>query len=201
MANGEIHDLAWVASQIKMFPFVVAVDGGLNYCYQMNIRPHLVITDLDSALPEILQFFADIPTQIFPQDKDETDLGLAIKMLIEKGFREIVVYGALGKRIDHTLGNLHLMCRYPNQVRMETEGEAVFFLKKQETLACFAGQVISLLPFNGIVTGLVTKGLKWELNRVVLDSFFLSQSNVCLGSTIQVSFEEGALLCCMQRKN
>lgn len=199
LANGEIHDLKWIASQIKTFPFFAAVDGGLNYCYKMRLKPDLVVSDLDSVEPEVLQFYATVPTQIFPRDKDETDLALAINILLQRGFQEIVLFGALGKRIDHTVGNLHLMYRYADQVRMETEEESVFFLQKQEILHTFTGQVISLMPFNGKVTGVVSKGLKWELNQSTLDSFFLSQSNVCLEPTIQLSFEEGALLCCMQR--
>lgn len=200
IANGEIQDLEWTAFQLRHFPFLVAVDGGLNHCRHMQLQPDLLVGDLDSVAPEILGFYACVPTLRFPSLKDETDLELAIEALIQKNVREIAVFGGLGKRMDHTLSNLCLMYRHPQQVRMEAEGETLFFLHKAQVIPTFPGQVISLIPFQGPATGICSKGLKWELVDYTLDPRHVSQSNVSEGSGVELTLDTGSVLCCLQRK-
>ncbi|MBS4167429.1 thiamine diphosphokinase [Parachlamydia sp. AcF125] len=201
ITNGEIWDLKWSSLQIRRFPFLAAVDGGLNHCFSMQIKPDLLIGDLDSVLPHVLEFYSSVPCVKFPSLKDETDLALAVQILLKKGFNSIFIFGAGGNRMDHTLSNIHLMHRYSSQVKMVSEFETSFFLKKRETLHTFPGQRISLIPFNGPVLEVSSKGLKWELTRQTLDSSFLSQSNCCLGEKVELTFEQGSLLCCLQNQN
>jgi thiamine pyrophosphokinase len=200
IANGEIQDLEWTASQMRQFPFLVAVDGGLNHCRRMQLQPNLLVGDFDSVAPEILDLYASVPTLRSPAFKDETDLELAIEALIQKNVREIAVFGGLGKRMDHTLSNLCLMYRYPQQVRLEAECETLFFLKKAQVISTFPGQVISLIPFQGSATGVCSKGLKWELVGRTLDPRHVSQSNVSEGTCVELTLDTGSVLCCLQRK-
>ena len=41
-----------------------------------------------------------------PVEKDDTDTLLAVRVALEKGYRDIRIYGAFGGRLDHTLANL-----------------------------------------------------------------------------------------------
>jgi len=200
VANGEIQDFDWTASQIRHFSFLIAVDGGLNYCRQMHLQPDLLVGDFDSATPETLKLYSSVLALRFPEHKDKTDLELVVEMLIHKNVKQISVFGGLGQRMDHTLSNLCLMYRYPEQVCLEAENESLFFIKSSQTIATVPGQTISLIPFQGPATGVCSKGLKWELDQNTLDPWHVSQSNVSLGSAVEFSIANGSLLCCLQRK-
>jgi thiamine pyrophosphokinase len=50
-----------------------------------------------------------VEIQQHSRDKDETDLELALHYACTSGYREILVVGALGGRLDQTLGNLSLL--------------------------------------------------------------------------------------------
>ena len=44
--------------------------------------------------------------EIFPSEKDDTDLMLAIKQGFESGCDDFLIFGATGGRVDHLLGNI-----------------------------------------------------------------------------------------------
>lgn len=197
VVNGEIKDYTLISEKIKRHKRLIAVDGGLNHCYFMHVLPQLLIGDLDSALPETIEYFSNIDIQQYPAEKDETDLELALNML-DLIQEKAIVYGALGGRIDHTLYNLSLLCRYPDRLSFETEKETIFALPQHKTISCYPGQTISLIPLGNSALNVTTRGLKWELHNRTLNQSFMSLSNICLGQSFEISFTDGQLLCCLQ---
>ena len=91
--------------------FLVAVDGGLRHLLAINRQPHLLIGDLDSVTPEQLEALSSggVEIQRFPVEKDETDLELALLETTRRGYKTIILVGALGGRIDQMLANLYLL--------------------------------------------------------------------------------------------
>lgn len=85
--------------------FILCADSGLHLAERLNRRPDLVLGDFDSlgAVPEHL------PHMTVPVEKDDTDTMLAVRVALEKGFRDIRIYGAFGGRLDHTLANLQTL--------------------------------------------------------------------------------------------
>ncbi|MBS0603717.1 MAG: thiamine diphosphokinase [Verrucomicrobia bacterium] len=197
ICSAPIADLASIKEKIIKYPVLIAVDGGVNYCYEMGLQPDLILGDLDSADPHLLKAFSDVPTKRFPRDKDETDLQLALEIAFHPAIEEIAVFGALGGRTDHTLGNLILLTRYPGKVFLETETERVFVVQRQAEFATEPGQTISLIPLNGPVRGITTEGLKWALKDGSLDKHFIGVSNEATGSKVSISVKDGDLLCCV----
>ena len=55
IANGEILSYSKTKKLLSSFDQVVAVDGGLFHCDQMNLEPTLIVGDLDSASPELIK--------------------------------------------------------------------------------------------------------------------------------------------------
>ncbi len=86
--------------------FVICADRGYLHAEKLGIVPAVVLGDLDSldTVPP-----ADIQKIVFPREKDETDLQLAIDFAISRGYRSIYTIGAFGGRVDHFLGNIGLM--------------------------------------------------------------------------------------------
>ena len=85
--------------------YVIAADGGYLELMSRGITPDLVVGDFDSlgstpAHPNIIHS---------PAEKDDTDMMLAVKQGLSRGFRRFVVNGGLGGRLDHTLANIQIL--------------------------------------------------------------------------------------------
>ena len=82
--------------------FIIAADAGIRNAAALGAAPNLVMGDMDSAAEE------EVPegALLFPVRKDDTDLMLAIKKGIEKGYQDFLIYGATGGRLDHTIASI-----------------------------------------------------------------------------------------------
>lgn len=83
--------------------FVVACDAGYRNAERLDLRPDLIVGDFDSAP----QPKTEHETIVLPHVKDDTDTQYAAHWLLEHGYDEITLLGALGgARLEHTLANL-----------------------------------------------------------------------------------------------
>lgn len=85
---------------------VIAADAGYQACRRAGVIPDLLLGDFDS-----MEAPADFPNvRRLPVEKDDTDTLAAVKLGLEQGCTEFVLYGATGgKRLDHTLANLQML--------------------------------------------------------------------------------------------
>ncbi len=199
IADGQIDSLESLRPSILRHQRIVAVDGGLAYCQKLGIRPALIVGDFDSCPPELLRQYEEVPQIALEREKDETDLESAINEELKRGARSLTLFGAWGRRIDHSLGNLLLLTRHTGKITIETEKETLFAIHQKANLSCFPGQTLSLLPINGPVLGIHTKGLKWELKGRKMDQNFFGISNICLMDKVEISVETGCLVCCLNK--
>lgn len=196
IANGQPPSSSLLYRLAQKHNYIVAVDGGLHACLKSGIKPHLIIGDFDSISQSLRTQCSDI-LQIYTPDQNRSDLEKTFDLLFQKGESHLTVCGALGKRIDHTMTNICLLCRYPGMVTFETERETCFALPKTAIIECQKGQILSLIPASSEVTEVVSKGLKWELQNVILNKFLFSISNVCLHDSVTISFNKGDLVVCL----
>lgn len=198
VANGE------KPSKNLISPFLanstlIAADGGLNTCIELGLIPELVIGDFDSLNQSILKKYPSI-IQHKILDQNKTDLEKAFEFLFSFPVKKLTVFGALGARIDHTLTNICLLTRYPGKVIFETEYESCMALRKKSIISCKEGQKISLIPVNGEVKNINSKGLKWELNHSTLSKNFIGISNIALKKQIKIHYETGDMVICLTKK-
>lgn len=202
LANG-VWDLEWGKQALKEVDFLICADGGANYAALSLRMPDLVIGDLDSILAENLNRCKDAGCVIerYPCEKDETDLELALSRAEEKacllGERDIWLYGATGKRIDHFLGNLALMLAYARKgyrLRTVDPEHELWVIQGREEISGSIGQEISLISLTekAVVT---TEGLHYLLQKgVLLQERPMGVSNVFLGDKAVVEVHEGWVL-------
>jgi thiamine pyrophosphokinase len=199
-ANGELRNPAVVAEMLRPADYLVCVDGGLRHMHSLGLRPNLLIGDLDSVSPgEVLELEReDVRIQRYPVDKDETDLELAILAALKEGYRTMRLVAALGGRLDQTLGNLFLLT-LPElsgcDIRMEDGIEEAFIIRSREMVLGQPGDIVSLLPLAGSVTGVVTQGLRYPLHAETL--WFdrtRGVSNVLLENQASIEVASGVLL-------
>ena len=171
--NGSLPDLASVRSLILPEDVLIAADGGTQHILALGLTPAVLIGDLDSLSAENRRAVDLAGTKIYqyPRDKNETDLELALQYAVEAGFRELLVVAALGGRLDQTLGNLSLLTD-PSlaelDIRADDGLQEVFFTRNGCRLHGDPGDLISLIPWGGEVTGVTTTGLRWPLSGEVL---------------------------------
>lgn len=200
IGNGSITNYSYILPLIKKHSFIIAADGGLNHCVQMQITPSLLIGDFDSVLETTLLQYPDLPSKRFPTDKDKTDLELAIDYAFENKAEKVFLFGALGNRIDHTLMNINLLYKNPGKIYIESEFETIVALKGNETIFCEKGQTLSIIPLNEVTKNVTTLGLKWDLNNFNFNERSYSISNKCLNTSFNITIGEGTLICCLIRK-
>ena len=85
--------------------FVIAADQGLRYLEEAGITPDLIVGDFDSL--GIVPQGANVVRH--PVEKDDTDMMLAVKTGLARGYRTFVLYGGLGGRLDHTYANFQTL--------------------------------------------------------------------------------------------
>lgn len=100
---------------------LLAVDGGLSYCGKLSLEPDVIIGDFDSVDEELSEAILEIerrcPQKILrlKPEKDDTDMLVALKWGLAKGFRIFEIYGGMGGRLDHTLANIQCLLYLKNQ--------------------------------------------------------------------------------------
>lgn len=172
-ANGEIPDLDKARRLVKPDDYIICADGGARHALALGVQPHLVIGDMDSLEKGQWQKLenAGIPIELYPHDKNETDLELVIARAIELEPKEILVIAALGGRLDQTLGNLALLSDVrlsAFHTRFDDGVEEIVFCRDQVEILGRSGDILSLIPWGGPVHGIQTGGLRWSLDRETL---------------------------------
>src|SRR5215207_4396003 len=117
-ANGELPDLNKARFLLRQDDYIICADGGTRHALALDVQPDLIVGDMDSTEKEQLQKFRNdnVPLELYPHNKNETDLELAIAHAIKRESKQIIIIAALGGRLDHTLGNLALLA----DVRLST---------------------------------------------------------------------------------
>lgn len=174
LANGELPDMEKAGALLHDDDFIIAADGGTHHAIALGRVPNIIIGDLDS-LPlnfESSTFNGEIIQH--PRDKNETDLELAIQHALTLNPEQILILAALGGRLDQTIGNIALISNLQPAtcyLRLDDGIEEVFFCHKQAQVNGANGDIVSLIPWQGEVTGIVTIGLKWPLQNEVLSPY------------------------------
>ncbi|OGO37906.1 MAG: thiamine diphosphokinase [Chloroflexi bacterium RBG_16_56_8] len=199
-ANGHLPDPDKARLLLRPKDHIVCADGGLQHARALGLQPHAVIGDLDSlSKEEISQLtHGDMQLHLFPPEKNETDLELALNYVVESGFDEILVVAALGGRLDQTLSNLSLLtdARYSTlDIRLDDGIEAAFFCRDQAQVQGRSGDLVSLIPWGGPVAGVRTQGLKYPLrDEALYPEKSRGISNEMLDDTASVRILSGLLL-------
>ena len=210
VAGGEL-DNEFAKSYIKRIDshalYIIACDKGYEACESLGIVPRLVVGDFDSTNNAAVARAkaSGIEIKELNPVKDDTDVEVALKHAISvtNPGDEIYMLGCTGGRLDHTIGNFHLMgmgaqnkraviiVDSHNYIEMITPGET--YIVEPETQF---GKYVSVFPFMGPVTGLNMTGFKYSVNNKSLEGFdTLTVSNEVKSSAYaEITIESGYLI-------
>lgn len=155
---------------------IIAVDKGLEKLSKLNITPTHVVGDFDSVSNGILKQYqsnSQIKFHKYQPEKDNTDTDIAVKLAIELKSDTITILGALGKRMDHSLANIHILkyaldAKIPCQI-VDTHNK-IYLIKENMILYKNEsyGKYISLIPLTTEVEGITLNGFKYPLKNASL---------------------------------
>jgi len=168
--NGVIEDDEFVKNQMLKDDYIVAVDGGLNHIERLGLTPNLILGDFDSVnYQKALQTRAEI--QKYSPDKNATDGEIAINYVIDQGYKEVMIIGALGNRIDHMLSNIYMLEKLSDagiKASIKDINSEVYLLKEPMQLLKGNYRYFSVIPMTSKITGLSIKNARYELEAVVM---------------------------------
>jgi len=197
------------AAQLFGADLLIAADSGARWLDASGAVPDLVIGDLDSVEPALLDRLAaaGVTIERHPVEKDASDLELAVAHAVAAGADDVVLLGALGgRRLDHELANLLLLTGQEwlgNRLRIVRGGTTVRAVNGGETidLSGAEGDLVTLLPVNGDALGVETRGLRFPLDGEPLErGHSRGLSNKVEHPPASISLERGTLLVIETRK-
>jgi len=173
--NGEFASTDYEEAQAG--DLVICADGGLHHALNVGLKPHVILGDFDSIdadLQRALREWDCGPKVMeFPREKDKTDGHLAVEYALRAGVKEILMFGGLGGRFDHTLGNLLLawICLargVPLQIVGQKQYVSMLKGPDRAEIRGKARDYVSLLPLTPTVIGVTTQGLYYPLDDAIL---------------------------------
>ena len=186
---------------------IICVDGGLHAADAAGIPIDYLVGDFDTAEVSLVGRYrreiAEGKRQTILKEynpvKDATDTQIAISLALEEGAGEIVLLGATGSRLDHTLANIHLLLKPLScgvKAYILDRNNKIYLIDKDLELIKkeLYGPYLSLLPFGGDAKAVTLKGFKYDVTkRDYLRGDSLGVSNELIEECGRITLEEGIL--------
>lgn len=190
---------------IRTFDYTIGVDRGAWWLLKHNITPDIAIGDFDSVTTSEFQLIQKKAKRIdkYPKKKDFTDMELAIEQAITLRPKEVVIYGAVGSRLDHTMGNIFLLERLNEAgiagVIRDINNEVRIVSNRITVRNEIRYPYISLLPITETIK-VSLKGFVYDVSRVsIRRGQTLGISNEIYGDQASIEVHEGKVLVIQSR--
>lgn len=157
--------------------------------------PDVIIGDFDSVTPSTLQACQSAQL-IRLDDQETTDFEKVLTYIGQWPAAQVTVWGALGLRIDHTIGNLSSLIRLAGKrsVYLKSNNAVSYSIPSGFSKTYPEGKTISLIPIPS-ASGVKTSGLRWPLKNETLELGFRNGTlNQTTGGPVQITFASGHLI-------
>jgi thiamine pyrophosphokinase len=193
LGNGTFPKHPIALSILKNAETIICCDGAANELIANGMVPSIIIGDMDSVSPENLFKYKDIIIQIAEQDTN--DQTKAIEWTIKKGYTDVVILGATGKREDHTIGNISLLCNYADRIKVCSVSNYGIFTPVLQSMnfISFKGQQVSIFSLKPDIE-ISSENLKYPLEGLSLKSWWMGTLNESMGNSFTLNFKHGELI-------
>jgi thiamine pyrophosphokinase len=185
----------WIDSATTL----IAVDGGANILHAAGLTPDLLVGDMDSIEPPVLEHFRTHCEVVeHPITKDETDTELALHWCSRQGLRRVLVANPLNGRFDQALSMIALL-EYASELglyaEIQSDTDRLLLVAGSLSDSVLPNTRVSLIPLSGTVENVVTNGLRYPLRSETLyRSHTRGISNETTGIEFSVTHGTGTLL-------
>jgi len=202
-ANAPLSRPPDLLNRIKQADLIIAADGGANHCLALGIVPDVLLGDLDSIEPGVLQKCQETGAAIhrYPERKNATDLELSLDFALEKGAEKVWLLGGHGGRWDMSLATIMLAASEKYRALGITLLGADCSMKilHPGTLHRFTGCVggtVSFLPLKGDSSGITLSSFEYPLtNYAIPFGSTRGISNIVQSDMATEQHDSGILLC------
>ncbi|MFC2145514.1 thiamine diphosphokinase, partial [Actinomycetota bacterium] len=208
IANGSIGDPSWTYKKIiGRFGFsrddiVICADGGASNALKMGLMPDIVIGDMDSIKFGVKEEIRNKSTKTryisTSPEKDESDTQLAVEYALGLDVKKIIITGAVGDRIDHTLANIILLSSPGLEdidARILTDNSDMFIVRRSVTIDGAPGKTITLISLSPYTYFTGTSGIKYGLKEEkLIFSPVRGLSNEFIDKKAKLDIRDGTLL-------
>lgn len=176
---------------------IIGADSGALMLAQKGLRFDIAIGDFDSVTSEeynLLRTYANT-VDTYKSTKDYTDTYLAIKECLKQKMDEVLVYGGIGSRLDHTYANMNLLklgniTFINNTTKMYVLHPGTYEIEnKYKYISFFALEDVK---------GLSLKSFKYEVHDFNLNRY----DPLCISNELEgiISFKEGLIVVIQQNE-
>ena len=196
LSAADIYDYSFLKNIIKKEKlFVVCADGGYKHIEKLNIKPDLVIGDFDSFDREKVDCSEII--KLIPE-KDDTDTFFAVREVLRRGFKDIIISGAIGNRFDHTFANIQTLLYIKNNGGngiLINEKNKMFILENESFEVFKESKYVSVFSLLPVSYGITLEGMKYPLNNYDLkNDCIIGTRNEILSEKGKITVKNGCLL-------
>lgn len=193
LAGGEVNDIPQLKNAIESADIIIAADSGFEHLSNTGVLPDIFIGDMDSVKVDVR---ADNIIKLNVM-KDETDTEAAVKLAISKGYDDIVIFGGIGSRADHTIANIFLLKMiYESGCNgcVVNENNEIYYFEDEINLSGNIGDIISVIPIKDL-ENVYTEGLMYKLNGETLElGKSRGVSNVLTDTKCNIKASDGCAL-------
>lgn len=196
LCAGPVQEPAVLAAFLRPDDHIIAADGGCALAAQLGVQPHEIVADFDSAAPTAVPAGSRVIP--LPVRKDVTDADAAAEHAYTAGYRELLLLGGTGGRLDHEYANLLLIVRLAQRgcraVLADSRNRIEAVLHSPLRPEPLPGWQLSLFAFGAPVTGLTIRGAAYPLTDYTLqpaDSLCVSNQ---ASEQCEITFSSGTLL-------
>ncbi|HHY77379.1 MAG TPA: thiamine diphosphokinase [Clostridiales bacterium] len=199
ICNGNITDYEYVIEIIKKTDYVICADGGTRHAFKMGIIPDLIIGDFDSSDNEYTEYFENkgVKVEKYPIEKDKTDSHICVLKAMDFS-KEIVLIGATGSRVDHSLANISLLKLGIDRgikIYIADKQNEIYLINDEISIKGHLGEFFSLFSLSEKVEGISISGAKYTLeNQTIQMGDTLGISNEFKDDIVKIKIKKGYLL-------
>lgn len=195
VAGASIKDYERIRGYLRDDDFFVFCDSGLRHMGPLGVSPSLIVGDFDShARPD-----TKTETIVLPSVKDDTDTVFAVKESLNRGFSEFLIIGAIGERLDHTLGNVSILLMIEDRGKraiMVDDYSEMEIVSSGSAFISDSFSYFSLITLSEKSEGVTIENAKYPLSDATIthDYQYGVSNEVLPGKTAKVSVKNGKAL-------
>ncbi len=184
LANGSFPTHEYPSQVLTEAEFLICTDGSADKAIAHDLKPDLIIGDLDSTRLTGKESPYNI---IQVADQNSTDLEKALDWSVKNRILKVSLVGISGERDDHTLTNYLVATHFSKylEIQIITDFSTMDFCSGKCHFKSIPGQIVSLLNFEKIQS-VTTWGLKFHLSNAVLEPSGRGMSNQALSDEFVV---------------
>jgi len=207
IAHGNKPDTDVLKRYIDKDDLIICADGGAEYAFLAGYIPHVVVGDMDS-LSKVQQTNLkkyDIEWISYPKHpKYQTDAELAIQHVLKEKFKQIVMFGIYGSRVDQSLATILFIAKqqqFDGQFVIVEDKQEIQIVSKSIEIKGKEGEIFSVIPLQQNATGVSIVRAMYPLKTQTIPyGSTLGISNEFKKSSVKISLQKGVVLVIHQRK-